>query len=303
MLDSFRLSHRQVLIRDDRRRYIEEFTFRAVGDLAATSLDPPDRTFLNKTRSVGDNMSFYGLWARQYLREFRAHNSNIQGARLAHIDEKLLQIIILHKLMRRLDSRESAELRIAHHAVGAMIQRDLTLLLAEVRLEQWSRLFNLWKLRGIEPSEWEKHIAGASAATYVLMTLASRDGSEVFLPSGHEDVTLGVDLFWLERGRLHAVSVKCVTGQVAPVRTWQVHELPHNGHGDRITNDMRTIFSGAERFASQQESPCHPILVHVAKPEGGAINLNQNWTRQIWPDQLLAQRGWQALGGSLDLAR
>jgi len=288
MLDAFRLSHRQVSLRDSQRRYIEEFTFRAVGDLATAALDPPDRALLGITHSVGDNMAFYGLWVRQHLRKVRVRNKTIGNAPLARLDEKLLQVILLHQLMRELDPRKSTELRIAHHAVGAMIQNDLTLLLAEVRPEQWSRIFNLRKLRGVDSTEWEKHIAGASAATYVLMTLASREGAEVFLPTGHEDVTLGIDLFWLERGLLYAVSVKCVTGQDVPVRTWQVHDLPHNGEGDQITADMRKIFLGAKRFASFDESRyCIPVLVHVAKPEGSPVQLNQNWRKLTWPDQLL----------------
>ena len=303
MLDAFRLSHRQVSLRDSQRRYIEEFTFRAVGDLATAALDPPDRALLGITHSVGDNMAFYGLWVRQHLRKVRVRNKTIGNAPLARLDEKLLQVILLHQLMQRLDPRESAELRIAHHAVGAMIQKDLTLLLAEVRLEQWSRIFNLSKLRGMAPREWEKHIAGASAATYVLMTLASRVGAEVFLPSGHEDVNQGIDLFWVERGRTHAVSVKCVTGQDVPIRAWHVTESPLNGEGDRLIDDQRSIYSGAHRFASSEGRSCTPILVYVAKPEGAPIRLNRDWERLTWPDRLLEQRQEPANEGKYSLAR
>ena len=303
MLDSFRLSHQQVSIRDSQRRYVQEFTFTAAGNLAASALDPPDRALLGITHSVGDNMSFYGLWVRQHLRKVRARNKASGNTPLAHLDEKLLRVILLHKLMQRLNPRENAQMRIAHHAVGAMIQKDLTLLLAEVRLQQWNRIFNLRKLKGVDSAEWEKHIAGASAATFVLMTLDSRVGAEVFLASGHEDVNLGIDLLWVERGVLHAVSIKCITGQDAPVRAWRVTESPVNGNGDPLITDKQSIFQGAQRFASSEGRSCAPVLIYVAKPEGAPIQLSRDWERLTWPDRLLEQRQQPANKGRYDLAR
>lgn len=302
MLDPFFLSHREVVIRNDQRRFIEEFTFGAAVDLAAASLDPPDRTFLAGTHSVGDNMAFYGLWARRHLREVRTHNKILGHKRLAHMDEKLLQIILLHKLIPQLDPKDPQHLT-ARSAIGAMIQRDLTLLLAEVKLEQWNRIFMIWKLRGVSATEWETHLAGASAATHTLMTLASRDWSRVFLPTGHEDIHEGIDLFWLEEGYMHAVSVKCITGQRDPVRAWRVDTLPVNGIGDPVLFDQRTIFLGAQRFAASEGRPCIPVLVHVAKPEGGPIRLKQNWNRLIWPDQLLLSQDQPTHENEHSLAR
>ncbi|MBI4256696.1 hypothetical protein HY626_01410 [Candidatus Uhrbacteria bacterium] len=303
MLDSFRLSHRQILIRNADRLRIEEFTFKTAGSLAATVLDPPDRALLGITQSVGDNMAFYGLWVHQHLRKIRTRNKASGNVRLAPLDERLLQVILLHKLMQRLDSRQSPELRVAHHAVGAMIQKDLTLLLAEVRLEQWSRIFNLSKLRGIDPREWEKHIAGASAATFVLMTLASREGAEVFLPTGHEDVYLGIDLFWVEQGTTHAVSVKCITGQDTPVRVWCVSESSHCDNDDRVVTDQRNISLGARRFASSEGRSCTPILVYVAKPEGSHVRLDLDWGRLTWPQQILETILDRCMPLQIDLAR
>ncbi|TAL51016.1 hypothetical protein EPN81_01100 [Patescibacteria group bacterium] len=301
MLDSFRLSHRQVVFTDERRRYISDSIFEVAGNLAAVALDPPDRTLLGTTHSVWDNMSLYGLWVRQHFRRIRSQNKHVGNAHFAHPNDKLLEVILLHKVMQKLDPCESEELQIAHHAVGAMIQHTLTLMLAEIRLEQWTRIFNLWKLQGMSARDWTIHIAGASAATYTLMTLAMRDGSAVYLPTGYEDVTLGIDLFWKEDGKLHAVSVKCVTGQDNPVLAWRVHELPTRTN-DRIATDRRNIYLGAQRFSASEKRLCIPVLVYVGKPEGGPVRLNHDWGRLTWPDQLLAPEHHVLVNGH-DFAR
>ena len=287
MLDSFLLYHREVVIQDDQRRFLEDFTFIAAGDLAAGSLDPPDRSFLEDSPSMGDHIAFYGIWVRRHLRKVHTQHRTQGMGRLPRLDEKLLQVILLHKLNSLLDPQDSA-LQSARSAVGTMIQRDLTLLLCEIRLEQWGRIFNLSRLRGMSARDWEIHIAGASAAAHTLMTLASRKGSRIYLPTAHEDVYQGIDLFWLEADTMYGISVKCVVGLKDPVRVWQVRTPPHNGNDDRVTADQRTIFQGVQRFASSEGRYCIPVLVYVAKPEGGPIRLNQNWNLQTWPDQILS---------------
>jgi len=287
VLDSFLLSHhREVVTLGNERHFLAEETFTVVKDLTGVGLDPPDRAILDGTHSVGDHMALYGLWLRQNLRRIRAQNKGLVNSRLAHIDERLLQVILLNKLILQLDCNDPTH-RTARSAMGTMIQMDLTLLLCEVRLEQWGRIFNLWKLRGMDARDWGMRIAGAAAAAYTLLTLTSRQGSRVFLPTGHEDVYLGIDLFWLERGRRHAVSVKSVGGQSDPVRAWRVDAPPLNGGGDRVTSDQQAIYRGAQQFAASDGRPCIPVLVHVAKPEGGPIRLNQHWGRLTWPDRLL----------------
>lgn len=168
-----------------------------------------------------------------------------------------------------------------------MVQKGLTQLLCDIHLDQWWRLHHLGRTEGINRRVWEVHIAGASASAYVLKTLSARNSTRLYFPTTHEDVNQGIDLLWIEGGACHAVSVKCVAGQGPDVLAWYVDQKPTQCFTDRISDDMRRIYGGAHQLATQEERPCHAVLIHVAKPEDGPIRLNRDWERLVWPDQVL----------------
>lgn len=278
MIDRFYLHHRRIVLRDQKRRRIPNRAFERASQALKLDIDLPDRSLVY-AGSVGDNVALYGLWLRQMIKRLG------QGELL---EEELLQIVLLHRLLQLIPTdTQDVEQRTTRAAIGAMIQKNLALLLCEVELGQWERIYNIRRLPNVNRDEWECHIAGASAVTYVMLTLASRETALLFLPAAHEDVFSSIDLLWIEDGLCHAISVKSVTGQDTPVRTWYVHESPTHAPTDQLCIHMRRIFSGANTLSRQDGRPCAPVLVYVCKPNGSPIRLDQDWKRLTWPDQIL----------------
>ncbi len=281
MLDRFILTHRQVTFRDESRERIWDEGFRRAATLARTEIPLPSRSLIEGTRSVGENSTFYGLAARRAIKQHIGHVWR-------EPDGTFLEFVVLCKWLEALQGTEDPELETARAALGTMIQRGLTQLLCDVDLDQWQRFHNFGFAEGLSARLWQIHIAGASAAAYVVMALASREEATVYLPTAHEDANFGIDLFWIEGRTCHAVSVKCVGGQDKHVLAWHVTERPPRNLTDRVSLDMRRIHNGARQFASQEDRACVPVLVHVAKPADGPIKLDRDWEGLTWPDQILA---------------
>lgn len=279
MLDRFYRSHRKAVFRGDRETIWKQGFDRAT-KLAGTDIPLPDRSLIEGSQSIGDNAALYGLAMRRAIKRHIGHTWR-------QPDDALLEFVVLSKWYKMLEGEETPELMAARVALGTMIQGGITQLLCDIDLGQWWKLHHFGNTEGLSRKDWQIHIAGASAAAYVLMALASREHASVYLPTAHEDANLGIDLLWVEDRICRAVSVKCVAGQGKHVLAWYVDEMPKRVKGDRLVEDMRRIHMGAKSFSVEDGRPCEAVLVHVAKPADGPIKLDRDWEGLTWPDQIL----------------
>ena len=281
MLDGFLGTRRAIFYWSQRRRHIPDKIFKQALELAAQHIPHPDRTILNGSQSKGFISQFYGLHLRgktPYAKQ---------------PDRSLLEVIVLHKWfldVQHLQCEQGIALRAG---IGTMMQRKLTLLLLELNLNQWNRIYKLGRARGLSERQWRINIAGASAAAYTIMALCKRQNATVLLPSAHEDVVHGIDVFWLEGNFSMAVSVKARV-DVSRVRAWWIDSEPKGRNLQGLERERARIARGARNCSNEQAREgtprrFEPILVHVGKERGKPIRLNLCRQRTTWPETLLDQ--------------
>jgi len=279
--DLFVFDHREFSLIDNRRVFLSDVAFTVAADLAAKALNPSLLKSIDSSSSMEDHVRVADQWLEQILK--------LQIEEFASLEQCLVEAILLNKATLSLTNLGGIGTFCA--SLGAMIQQRLTLVFSVVDKNQWSRIQKMYKLHGVDGNQWKRHIAGADAAAYVLMTLANRENARIFLPSILEDVKDGIDLFWLERPFRIAVSVKCVRG--SEIQAWHVtQELTQTAQAD-----MNRLLRGLCQMT--QDVEMEPVVVHVGNVNGGPLlrgNFNENW-----PQELLAQMHHQRRRGLLSL--
>lgn len=274
MIDLFFLKHREVVMWDSTRQYISSKCWdKAQYLLTKTEIPHPDTALIEGSKSIGDYAALYSMAVHQFLKKHYFHSNKT--------NDIFLKLSLLAKWLCELEAIENPDIEIARVAVGAMVQRECTLLLCNLRLNQFRRLRSFATSAKLDANIWNRNIAGAMAAAHTILTLCARKDARVFLPTVYEDAGQRIDLLWLEQNEYHAISIKCTSGQKVPIRAFPVLEHPTQNLEDADSKEKLAIYKGAHRFSKQYDGvSCHPVVVHVS----GTQNLKQNWNEVTWPD-------------------
>ncbi len=265
MIDAFAFTHQQV---------------RRAGALHAL----PGYLFTNDLRVVGE-MTLPWRWASileatSIARAYVGHFMMIVEEMLLpfgvrHIIDRLLQeVVALHRLQAHIVNQRIQLRRFGRciPILGAMIQQRLSLVLASVVEAQHQILFELGRRIGYDRMEWENAFVGAAACARTIMAFCHIRDCEVFLPSIHEDVDDGIDLF-IRYGPVElAVDVKSgfvTTGLDAIV----LAERPTDTEDERTSTRRQRFFDKVRRFNVDHDTGFVPVVVRVGRPNGGRYDL------------------------------
>ncbi|MDG1949315.1 MAG: hypothetical protein P8J32_00655, partial [bacterium] len=149
-------------------------------------------------------------------------------------------------------------------------------------------LFNLGCMPGLSSDRWQGSLLGASGEAYVLRTLTARHAARVFLPGPAEDMLDATDVFWIESGVLHAMSVKVRYTDEAGVHTHHLFQQPNRRHRKWSKSELRAIWHGALRHASAFAVACAPTILHIGVKRPNIASLSKDWSRVRWPNPLLS---------------
>ncbi len=216
-----------------------------------------------------------------------------------HVIDRLLQeVVALHRLQAYIANQRIQLRRFGRciPVLGAMIQQRLSLVLASVVEAQHQMLFELGRHIGYDRMEWENAFVGAAACARTIMAFCSIRDCEVFLPSIHEDVDDGVDLF-VRYGPVElALDIKTGvsgTGLDALV----LAERPSDIEVAQTSARRRRFFDKVRRFNVDNDTGFVPVIVRVGRLNGGRYDLAMNGTEvaaletamlHAWPHQLTA---------------
>lgn len=264
MLDGFHQHHPQVAFLNRRHLRLGEAAFQAARNAAATSLDPPDRSFLKGNGPFGRHRLFYEY---HLAGQMDAYVKDLPSK----IDRILVEIVLLHGFLH---IEEAAEARYSSSSVGRstavlgwMIQERLQYIILQTGDRSLQELHQLRNALGIIPDVWESRLVGATAQAKALMRISRVRGLRLFPSTLVDDVMLGIDFFIeTQDGNGACISVKTdVGGKTRFLRS------PEPGYEQA----WNRIEIGSQSFREYAHRDWMPILLLMGKAKGEPFTLFQ----------------------------
>jgi hypothetical protein len=287
MIDGFAHSHSPIVLTDDRAS-IHDATFEDVRRICNDhNLEPVPLDLFAITPCARVQSMHVGLHLARYL-EPRGLSQR------PRLDQLLLEIAVLHRLKGMHEPNQGTIARSGRAVpiIGAMIQHRFTELLLCVETRQRTRIFGLWKLPSLNKEHWVTEFVGAAAVVRVIKGFHVLSGIVIQLPTVHEDVDLGIDLFVeIPPRRLHlAISIKSVN---RPERLFAEHLLggwdPKALNG--TTEQQRRIVQGSVAASDLYSRRFIPVRILVGRTENSNYGLFLDNSEILALEQLIDRIG------------
>ena len=237
--------------------------FARARSLAAKVIDPPERGWLTDDAPMRRHELLYRMVAEEEVALEDCEHT---------YDRMLAETVVLHRLLMIEQDLEPRTYSIARTVavLGCMIQERLTILLLNVRADQFQQLFDIGSYWGMNRNDWDARLAGASAEAKAIQELTNIEGVKVYMSSIWEDSNWRIDLFVeLENTDIGAcVSVKLNVGK--RTNFWlTANELPRD---DKIQRSWEQIERGTRTFNSKTRRNWIPVLLMIGKKRGKPVD-------------------------------
>ncbi len=260
MIDQFLATRHAVIYWSNQRQAIEDKIFEEARRRARTDIQLPDPGKLLQQQDMPLLVQFFRLQLNMLF-----HTGDI------HLGTRLLRVITLCKWSDRLRLARARSDTAMRAAIGFLTQQELTLLLLDIDPLQLNRLWLLGSSQGLHQRSWQRQISGARAMAHVISSQSTRPEATLLLPTGDEDISLGIDLYWLEGDLNLCLSVK---SQSSLDGTQLI--LAHGDFGKHKgpkVKDQWNIQTGALRLQERLRGlgfprTFEPVLIRIGYPNG-----------------------------------
>ncbi|MBI5369627.1 hypothetical protein HZA85_00315 [Candidatus Uhrbacteria bacterium] len=257
MLDGFALSHRQIALNGNPRILGDELMGLKVFAACTRPFAPMPLDVFARSRLARVQVLHLEAFLEEATHSFEPMQDH---------ERRLIEAVILHRMghgFRR--SNDGMKVRYKT-VVGAMEQDRLTLLLLDLHPNEARRVVGIAKMPHIYEAQWRREFFGAAATVRTIKSLCRLNAIHVVLPTIHEDVDLGVDLFALNGVSRLAISVKS-TAMVQHTTAEIVMDryLRRTDTKAFDAHDRQRIFDGARTVSVRYQRPFTPARVMVAR--------------------------------------
>ena len=258
MLDTFRYLHRHIRFTSQREDVRESLFQIEIPMIIRMRLNNYWDPILEQTLLAQIYEKVFDLAVEELTKDLMYRNFS---------EHLILEVVTLHCIqmeLKKIEQRESVEGR-AVAILGAMIQHRLALFLASATLASAQYAFEIGMYEGFIQQEWENAFTGAAAMAKVMKAWQQIENVQIFLPTIHEDVDIGIDLFVLKEKMMLGLSLKAGRNEV----TWaELIVSECNETTDRYGREKNSVYTGVRKIGPRMRFYVWAVLAHVGKTRG-----------------------------------
>jgi hypothetical protein len=292
LFDTFCRVHREIVLRSFDRAGIWGNAFKLAHFIARDPPFLPDQSLTLRSSSFREYEHWYSFHLQRLVPRMAKLFFEDESLKLNNSTRKLLEVVVLQSwaiMIEGLGQNENNHsLYTSYRTLSVMIQRELMLLFGEIHYNQIDSIHSIGASFEGRRLDWEAHVAGATAASYVLMALCARDDTRVYLPTPLEDANLSADLFCIVGDLRLVVSIKGIASNRHIVTPYSAGTRIIGEHKKgSLEHEINSVHDGAAEIALRDRRDHQPVLIQVLRERGGALSLDRDWTSLKWPGEMI----------------